>query len=229
MKDFKYGDLKNLLKYFIQETYQPLLVKYLSKERAYAYKDISLSIPQHVFHPGFFFSTKLLLQYISKLPLRDKTVLELGAGSGLISIYAAKQGSYVTASDINLIAVKALEKNSAANDVSIQVMYSDLFDRIPIQHFDYVAINPPYYKKNPMTAADYAWYCGENGEYFDRLFSGLKDYTHVDSVVLLILCDGCDIQMVQGHARAYGWQLDCVFKKQNLLEKNFIFKIIDKG
>ena len=91
---------------------KPLLVKYLSATKCYQYKGIKLIIPPEVFHPGFFFSTKLLLQYINQFSLQQKTFLELGAGSGLIAIYAAKKNAMVTATDINPVAVEYLKKNS---------------------------------------------------------------------------------------------------------------------
>jgi release factor glutamine methyltransferase len=217
--------LKQLLKYLITRTYRPVLVKYLSKTRTYVYKNITLVIPREVFHPGFFFSTRLLLRYVSFQHLNQKTLLELGAGSGLISIYAARKGSRVTASDINPVAIAFLEKNSQCNGVHFRILHSDLFDQIPLQAYDVMVINPPYYKKKPVSYADYAWFCGENGEYFERLFRGLKDYMHENSVVLMVLCEGCDLEMVHGFAQENGFRLDCLYQKQNILEKNFIFKI----
>lgn len=81
------------------------------------------------------------------MPLKGKKFLELGCGSGLISIAAAKKGARVTASDINPVAVEFLVKNSEENKVEIEVIESDLFNDIPKQPFDIIAINPPYYKK----------------------------------------------------------------------------------
>jgi release factor glutamine methyltransferase len=154
--------LNTALKHIVARTYKPLLVKYLSKERRYRYKDIRLDVPPEVFHPGFFFSTKLLLQYIGKIDLGKKTFLELGCGSGLIAITAAKKSAIVTATDINPVAVAALKTNSAKNNVAIEIIESDLFNDIPKRSFDTIIINPPYYKKQPANAKDYAWCCGEN-------------------------------------------------------------------
>lgn len=217
--------MNKLLKYVVARTYKPLLVRYLSKTRVYTYKGIVLLIPQQVFHPGFFFSTKLLLNYISHLQLKHKKFLELGAGSGLISMFAAKQEADVVATDINPVAIEFLEMNNRANNADIRIIYSDLFDDIPEQCFDIIAINPPYYKKNPSSHAEYAWCCGENGEYFKKLFNGLGKYMHKGSLVLMILCDGCDYEMVQTIAVTQKFEMNCVFRKKNLLENNFIFKI----
>jgi release factor glutamine methyltransferase len=217
--------LRSAIKHIVARTYKPWLVRYLSKTRTYNYGGIHLEIPPEVFHPGFFFSTRLLLNYIKQLPLGDKKFLELGCGSGLISISAARKKAIVTATDINGIAIDFLEKNSRQNHAELTIIQSDLFNDIPEQLFDIIAINPPYYKKQPLAAIDYAWFCGENGEYFSNLFKGLARYTHPDSIVLMVLFDGCDMKMIGDLASQNGFRLDCVFSKQNLLEKNFIFKI----
>src|SRR6185436_6799030 len=108
-------------------------------------------------------STHMLLKYLKKLPLEKKLFLELGCGSGLISIYAAKKGAMVTATDINETALLFLAKNSRFNNTALRIIKSDLFHDISEQAFDIIAINPPYYKKQPLSARDYAWHCGENG------------------------------------------------------------------
>jgi release factor glutamine methyltransferase len=217
--------MRNAIKYIVGSTWQPLLVKYLSKTRTYQYKDIQLQIPASVFHPGFFFSTHLLLKQIKHISLHGKKFLEPGAGSGLLSVYAAKKGAQVTATDINPAAVKCLQKNSFLNNVSINVIESDLLDEIPSQSFDIIAINPPYYKKHPESYSDYAWNCGENGEYFKKLFSQLKSYIHPNTTTLMVLCDGCDIDMVRSIADENDFTMRTVFMKQNILETNFIYSI----
>jgi release factor glutamine methyltransferase len=217
--------MKTVLKHIVAFTYKPLLVKYLSKIRIYTYENIQLEISPEVFHPGFFFSTKLLLKYIKPLSLLGKRLLEPGCGSGIISIYAAREGAIVTATDINPVAIEFLKKNSRMNAVDLTIIHSDLFKNIPKQQFDIVAINPPYYKKEPLTPRDYAWHCGENGEYFTKLFEGLKGYLHPASEVYMVLFDGCDIEMIGTIAVKNSFTMHCVLTTENLLEKNFIFKI----
>jgi len=217
--------MKTAIKYIVGTTWQPLLKKYLSKTRSYTYKNIRLQIPSSVFHPGFFFSTHLLLDQLKKLPLQNKKFLELGAGSGLLSIYSAQQGAIATATDINPVAVKFLYGNCRENSVRINIIESDLFNQIPLQTFDLIAINPPYYRKEPQSPADYAWFCGENGEYFQKLFTGLKKYMHAETMILMVLCDGCDINMVKQIAGEKGYHLQTISEKKNILEKNFIYRV----
>lgn len=69
-----------------------------------------LGLCPEFFIPDYSSDPKLLIEYISKYDLNDKNVLELGAGSGLISVYCAKLKANVTASDINPIAVENINQ-----------------------------------------------------------------------------------------------------------------------
>ena len=220
--------MRSLVKYIVAKTYKPLLVKYLSSTRTYSWKGITLEIPPEVFHPGFFTSTKILLNFIKHKNYKGNLVLELGAGSGLISIYAAKKGANVTATDINEVAINFLQKNAEQNNVGLNVIHSDIFNSIPVCLFDTIIINPPYYKKQPRSNADYAWYCGENGEYFQKLFKHLKKYVHGKTEVLMVLCDGCDLQMIKDFAHKNFFLLQCVFQRNSIIEKNYIFTIVQR-
>jgi release factor glutamine methyltransferase len=219
--------LRKAIKHIIAHTYRPVLALYLAKKRNYRYKDIILEVPPEVFHPGFFFSTQLLLQCISSFPIEGKKILELGAGSGLISIFAAKKGAKVTATDINPVALKFLKKNKEKNGVELEIIHSDLFSDIPRQQFDIIAINPPFYKKKQETINDFAWYCGENGEYFQNLFKGLREYIHNNSIVLMVLSEDCDISMIEKMAAGNGFSLQKIVTKKLIWEYLYIYKIAD--
>jgi release factor glutamine methyltransferase len=203
-----------------------LLTKYLSKTRTYSYGNIRLEILPQVFHPGFFFSTRLLLRCISALSLQGQRFLELGAGSGLISIYAAKKAALVTATDINPVAIECLHRNCDQNKVKPEIILSDLFADIPEQLFDIIAINPPYYKKQPQTMADHAWYCGENGEYFEQVFIKLGKYIHKNSIVLMVLSEECDINMISEIASGHNFKMQKKITKKSLWEYLYIYQII---
>ena len=191
----------------------------------YRYGHIRLEIPPQVFHPGFFFSTRLLLQYISALALPGQRFLELGAGSGLISIQAAKKGALVTATDINPVVIDCLRRNCDRNTVKLEIILSDLFANIQEQTFDIIAINPPYYKKQPQTMADHAWYCGENGEYFEQLFARLGKYMHKNSMVLMVLSDECDIKMISAIASGHNFSMQKKITKRSAWECLYIYQI----
>lgn len=207
----------------------PILKKlakvYTRKEREFSYNNISVKVLPGVFHPGLFISTKVLLNFVNTLKFEGNSFLELGAGTGIISILAAKKGAAVFASDISGKAVQNIELNAAKNNVQINIFTSDLFKNIPYMQFDYIIINPPYYSRDPGEEEEYAWFCGSNFEYFKSLFNSLSNYIGKDSKVFMILSEVCDIQKIKsiGLENEFAWKIK--MKKQFLGEKNYIFEI----
>jgi release factor glutamine methyltransferase len=207
----------------------PILKKlakvYTRKEREYSYNNISVKVLPGVFHPGLFISTKVLLNFVNTLKFEGNSFLELGAGTGIISILAAKKGASVFASDISGKAVQNIELNAAKNNVQINIFTSDLFKNIPYMQFDYIIINPPYYSRDPGEEEEYAWFCGSNFEYFKSLFNSLSNYIGKDSKVFMILSEVCDIQKIKsiGLENEFAWKIK--MKKQFFGEKNYIFEI----
>ena len=207
----------------------PILKKlarvYTRKEREYSYNNISVKVLPGVFHPGLFISTKALLNFVDALNLESKSFLELGAGTGIISILAAKKGAAVYASDISSKAVDNVKLNAAKNNVQINIFTSDLFKNIPGMQFDYIIINPPYYNRDPNEEEEYAWFCGRNFEYFKSLFNSLSSYIGKDSKIFMILSEVCDIQKIKsiGMENEFAWKLK--IKRKLWGEKNYIFEI----
>jgi len=203
----------------------PLSKIYLSKERNHTYKDITVKVLPGVFHPGLFFSTKILLKYLESIELKDKTLLELGAGTGLISIFAANQNAKVTATDINSSAIKNIKLNAEMNSVELKVLHSDLFTYIPEQTFDFIIINPPYYPKDPKDEKEYAWFCGSDFSFFKRLFKQIGDYICTSTNEIMILSEDCDIEMIKSLAKENDFALNELHREKVWNEWNYLYKI----
>jgi release factor glutamine methyltransferase len=204
----------------------PLTRWYLRKERKFVYKGITTHVFPGVFHPGFFHSTRFILSYLNDQPLAAKSFLELGCGSGLIAVIAAKAGANVTASDLSLNAIENTKYNANLNNVFIKIVHSDLFDNIDKIPFDWIVINPPYYARKPESDQDLAWYCGKNFEYFRKLFDSLHGYTHLSSNVIMVLTKGAHVSTIEKIARENGFELE-VLKENSVIfdEKDFLFRI----
>jgi len=216
---------KSFLKSFAFRILHPVSEKYLSKERSYSYKGITVTVFPGVFHPGFFFSTKLLLNYFENIDLSKKYVLELGAGTGLISIFTANKGGFVTASDISLTAVYNIEKNVKMTNANVEVVHSDLFDDIPHRKYDYIIINPPYYKKAPSSGREFAWFGGDDFQYFRKLFDQLNNNIYEITNVIMVLSDETDLVMIKSIAEEYNFTMKEVLHKKTWGENHFIFGI----
>jgi release factor glutamine methyltransferase len=197
--------------------------KFSTKPRLYTYEEIEVMVMPEVFPPHYTLSTKILLQFIKQLDLENKTLLELGCGSGIISLFAASKKAIVTASDINEVALNALEKAKIKNKLSVEIIHSNLFSNIQNQSFDYVIINPPYYPKKPLSIKENAWFCGENFEYFQHLFQQLEKRS--DDTILMILSQDCDIKKITSIANKFRLQLKLELERTTFSERNYIFKI----
>lgn len=217
--------MRSFLRKIAAYTYKPYVQYKTSRTTTFRYQDIELLIPPEVFHPGYFNSTRFLLDYISTLPLNEKTFLELGCGSGLISCVAAKHGAKVTASDINTKALFALQENIARNNLQMEIIESDLFDDLHKKFFDIIVINPPYYPKDAKTIAEQAWYCGTGFEYFQKLFSQLPAQITQFTAVYMVLSDDCDMPAITKLAAQQNLYLQFLQTKKFWNGKETIYSI----
>ncbi len=196
---------------------------YLNRATQYSYEGIDIRVEKGVFHPKYFFSTRVLLDFLKKQELSDKRILELGAGSGLISFFCAKKGARVTASDVNQTAIDGLKFNSEKLKLDVEIVKSDLFDDIE-QTFDCIIINPPYYPKTPSNEAEKAWFCGEDFEYFQKLFSQLNERKET-AAIWMILSEDCKIDHLKDLAEKHEIAFELIHTDQSWAEKNFIFQL----
>ena len=221
--------LKKFVKRILFKPFYPLTKYYLSKERRYKYKDIQIKVMPYVFHPGLFFSTNIILEYLEGKNLKQSSLLELGAGTGLISIFCAKKNAVVTATDISITAIKNIEHNSTYNSVNINIIQSDLFKEIPKQKFEWIIINPPYYPRDPNNEFEQAWFCGRNFQFFINLFDKLELYSDILSNIIMILSEDCDIKKISEIAEKNFFKLDEITRIRKWSEWNYLFKIVPKA
>jgi predicted nicotinamide N-methyase len=91
-----------------------------------------------------------LARYLLDRPdvVAGRRVLDLGAGSGIVGIAAAKAGaSEVFAADIDANALAALDLNAAVNDVVISSILADLTSDPPLP-VDLVVIGDLFYERD---------------------------------------------------------------------------------
>ena len=72
-----------------------------------------------------------------------KTALDLGCGSGALSVKAAKLGIQCTASDINPIALENTAYNAAISNVKVETVESNIFENLSGRRFDTIFCFPP--------------------------------------------------------------------------------------
>jgi len=197
---------------------------YLKDKRGFKYKGLKLSVLPGVFHPNFFLSSKILMRFLESVDLKNTTLLELGAGSGAVGFYAEKLGAKVTLSDISNKAIEGLYQNASKLQSEATIVHSDLFDTIEAS-FDYIVINPPYYPKTPNSEEEMAWYCGDEFQYFKKLFGQLSSRIASGTSVFMILSEDCNLEHIESIALTHGLRFELSYQERRMWEWNFIFRI----
>jgi release factor glutamine methyltransferase len=208
---------------------KPILTKYLKKSRVYNFKPFSLIILPGVFHPGLFFSSKYLLNYLQQLNLTNKKVVEVGAGSGLISFSLALKVKEIVAIEKSNVAIKGLHINFQNNkqfipDNTLKIVQSNLFEAIEPCVFDTIVVNPPYFPKTVKNDVELAWNCGENFEYFQDFFHQASCFMSTHSIIIMVLSNQCDVEKIKQIAYSNQLEMELKHTKNFLIEDNFIFE-----
>ncbi|KFG82233.1 hypothetical protein MANI_007734 [Metarhizium anisopliae] len=104
--------------------------------------NFELQIHPSVYSPKYFPET---LWYGQNLPsiVKGGSFLEMGVGSGLVSLHLAASGSKVIGADINPFAVETAKANFSRNRQAGTFVVSDIFDQIDGK-FDYIFWNHPW-------------------------------------------------------------------------------------
>lgn len=231
MKAFIQNKVRKLIRSFLKKVITPIIQnryqKYSESDHLVNFHGLSIKVNSGIFHPKFFLSTQVLVKYFQKNEVSNKVIVELGCGTGAFSCWAAKQGAQVIASDINPNAVENAKENAVLNKLKIESFESDLFENLHQYDFDYVVVNPPYYPNEPINAAEKAWFCGEEFEYFQRLFKQLSDSCKWKNAIM-VLSEDCDIAMISKLANQNNLDFKKDWETITWLERNYIFLISKK-
>ena len=118
---------------------------------------------------------------------QNERILEIGCGSGVVSIHCAKYGCIVIAVDINPSAVECTRENAQLNDVKIDVRLSDLFENVQ-ERFDKIVFNLPYLPVIDEGELAKAWSGGEDGMGpLPRLLDEANDHLCENGKVIVVV------------------------------------------
>jgi HemK-related putative methylase len=106
----------------------------------------------------------LLEKYVKKYSEKDFSVLDIGTGSGIQAIAAAKIVKDVVACDINPEAISSAKEEAKNQKIqNIKFIQSDLFSKVPKTKFDLILFNPPYLPEDELKEMDIALVSGKKG------------------------------------------------------------------
>jgi len=115
----------------------------------FTFEGMELTVPAGVYAPRAGSSTEFVSRnwWAAHLDEPKGSLLELGAGSGALTLLAARQGWCATGADIDAAAVSSAQENAARNGIEAEFRQSDLFEAFKGERFDVILFNQPYFHK----------------------------------------------------------------------------------
>ncbi|WP_327318662.1 HemK2/MTQ2 family protein methyltransferase [Streptomyces sp. NBC_01235] len=153
-------------------------------------------VPRGVYPPQA--DTRLLERAMRRERITGETdVLDLGTGSGLLAVEAARLGGRVTAVDISWRAIAATWLNALLNGQSLHVRHGDLATAVPGRRFDLVTANPPYVpapSATPPRGLARAWDAGRDGRLLiDRICDTAPTVLRPTGTLLIVHSHLCGV------------------------------------
>jgi release factor glutamine methyltransferase len=183
-----------------------------------------LVIPS-VFNPklprtGEFFAA----QIDSRLVRPDASVLDMGTGSGVCAIFAARHAQRVVAVDINPAAVRCAVINTLLNnlDHKIDVRHGDLFAPVRGERFDLVLFNPPFVREAPRDHRDRAWRSSDAAE---RFAAGLGAHLKPGGAALVLLSTFGDCAAFLREFANHGFDIAVQAERRFVNERLTLFRV----
>lgn len=140
-------------------------------------------VPKNVYSPSD--DTFLMLDALAKIPIEGKKVLDVGTGSGILSLFCAARGAHVTATDVNELCLQTAQMAAGALGLSIRSILSDMFSNVREQ-FNVIIFNPPYLPSS--TVEDRTVDGGPDGTALSKRFlRSLADHLERDGTALLLV------------------------------------------
>ncbi|MFG0290187.1 MAG: class I SAM-dependent methyltransferase [Rhodopirellula sp. JB044] len=115
----------------------------------------------------------------------DRRVLDVGCGSGVITVFAALKSKHVTAIDISPQAIENTKQNCLAHNIeNVTIKQSDMYAEVDGKRFDYIVSYPPLYE-GAFESQDQQW-CTSNN-FVQDLFKGAADHLEPGGKLVVLL------------------------------------------
>jgi release factor glutamine methyltransferase len=166
---------------------------------------LTIDAPAGIYHPTPESSSLLFIRNLRAFdPVKVAKTLEIGTGCGAIALFlAARMGAKVTASDISSEAVASAKRNAALNRVDIELVKSDLFDKIEERDFDLIVFNTPLIDKAPENAIEKYSLCDPDGAILGAYLRQAGGHIKKNGLIIFSLCSNSAYEVMDSAPLRY--------------------------
>ncbi len=187
--------------------------------------DVPVLVTPGVLNPrwmrtGEFFASQLTPELVPS----GAEVLDMGTGSGVCALFAARHARKVTAVDINPDAVRCARINVLMNrlEAGIEVLQGDLFEPLAGRRFDLILFNPPFLQGAPRDDADRAW---RSLDVAERFAAELRDHLQPGGAALVLLSSYGDASGFVREFQRHSFAMEVVREREYINEKLTILRL----
>lgn len=193
------------------------------------FRGLRLRISDNMYEPSD--DTELLADTALSLVKKEEKVLEIGCGTGAISILLAKKGCKVTATDISKEALEVAKINAKLNNVELDLRHGDLFEPVK-EKFDVIIFNPPYLPEDDLDIDIISETFRRNiiggkkgNETIIRFIENLSKYLKKDGYALIVLSSLSHTEEVLEKIKKQKMGYKILAEKKFFFEELYVLKI----
>jgi release factor glutamine methyltransferase len=181
-----------------------------------------LVIPS-VFNPKVPRTGAFLASQLDAGLIRGGAVLDMGTGSGVCAVFAARHARRVVAVDINPAAVVCAGINARLNQAEHKIDFrcGDLFAPVAGERFDLVLFNPPFVRGRPKDDRDRAW---RSTDVAERFAAGLSAHLVPGGAALVLLSTYGDANVFLEELSRHGFELSVAAHRRFVNERLTVFR-----
>lgn len=129
--------------------------------------------------------------------------LDMGTGSGVGAVFAARRGYQVVGVDLNPDAVRCARMNVLLHKLEdrVEIRAGDLFAPVAGERFHLVLFNPPFFRGEPKNLFDMAW---RATDVMERFAAGLPTVLESDGRALILLSTDGDAPGMLAALKTHG-------------------------